>query len=69
MSNLGPPPRRKRSLWLWILLGILGLCLLACVGLVVFSVTDTGREWWENLATEAALQQADPTEPATPVAD
>ena len=56
MSSLGPPPKRRRSIWLYILIGILALCLLSCVGFIGFSLTDTGREWIENMATEAALQ-------------
>lgn len=56
MSSLGPPPKRKRSIWLYILIGILALCLLSCIGLVGFSMTDTGQRWIEDLATEAARQ-------------
>lgn len=56
MSSLGPPPKRKRSIWLYILIGILALCLLSCIGLVGFSMTDTGQRWIEGLATEAAQQ-------------
>jgi hypothetical protein len=62
MSSLGPPPSRKRSIWFWILIGLVGLCLISCVGLIGFSLTDTGREWIEGIATEAAeqaTQQAD----------
>lgn len=56
MSSLGPPPKRKRSIWLYILIGILALCLLSCIGLVGFSLTDTGQDWINDLATEAATQ-------------
>jgi hypothetical protein len=59
MSSLGPPAKPKRRLWLWILVGFFALCLLVCVGLVAFSLTDTGQNWIEDLATEAATQQAD----------
>jgi len=54
MSSLGPPPKRRRSIWLYILIGILALCILACVGVIAFSQTDTGREWIEQAQTEAA---------------
>ncbi len=56
MSSLGPPARPKRRLWLWILVGFFALCILVCVGLVVFSLTDTGQNWIEDIATEAAQQ-------------
>lgn len=56
MSSLGPPPSPKRRIWLWILIGVLALCVLSCVGLIGFSMTDTGREWIEGIATEAAQQ-------------
>jgi hypothetical protein len=56
MSSLGPPAKPKRRLWLWILIGLIALCLLVCVGLIGFSLTDTGQEWFEDLATEAAEQ-------------
>ena len=55
MSNLGPPPP-KRRMWMWVLIGIIALCLLSCIGLIGFSLTDSGQEWFENLATEAAEQ-------------
>lgn len=56
MSSLGPPPKRRRSIWLYILIGIVGLCLLSCVGLLIFSMTETGQNWINDLATEAAIQ-------------
>lgn len=56
MSSLGPPPARKRRLWLWILLGFLGLCLLICVGFVIFASTGTGQEWLEDFATRVSEQ-------------
>ncbi len=56
MSSLGPPPSRKRPLWLMILIGIIAVCLLACVALIGFSLTDTGQEWFSDIATEAAEQ-------------
>jgi len=56
MSSLGAPPKRKRSIWLYILIWILALCLLSCIGLVGFSLTDTGQDWINDLATEAASQ-------------
>lgn len=56
MSSLGAPPKPKRSIWLYILIGILALCLLSCIGIVGFSMTDTGRDWINDLATEASNQ-------------
>ena len=62
MSSLGPPAGRKRSIWLWILIGIIALCLLSCVAFIGFSMTDTGREWIEGVATEAAEQATNQAE-------
>ncbi|MBA2777075.1 MAG: zinc ribbon domain-containing protein [Chloroflexia bacterium] len=56
MSSLGPPPSKKRPLWLWIVIALIGLCLLTCVGLIGFGLTDTGQRFFEDLATEAANQ-------------
>ena len=47
---LPPPPRRPR--WLWFLLGIFGLCLLICVGVVIWSQT-IGRSTVEGLLATA----------------
>jgi hypothetical protein len=55
MSSLGPPPPRRRT-WLWILVGLIGLCLLACVAFAVYIQTDSGAEWWSDIQTEAAEQ-------------
>ncbi len=54
MTSLGPPPARKRRLWLWILVGLLLLCLALCVAGGVFFSTDAGQEWFEGVATEAS---------------
>ncbi|MBA3378505.1 MAG: hypothetical protein M3490_03215 [Chloroflexota bacterium] len=56
MSSLGPPPSRKRPLWLMILIGLIALCLLACVAIIGFSFTSTGQDWFADIATEAAQQ-------------
>lgn len=54
MSSLGPPPKRKRRLWLWIIIGLIGLCILICVGFSIYVQTDAGSEWWEGFQTEVA---------------
>lgn len=55
MSDLGPPPPRKRRTWLWIVIGILALMVIACcVFLYWVGYTDGGQEWFEGIATEAA---------------
>jgi hypothetical protein len=62
MSSLGPPPSKKRPLWLWILIALIGLCLLGCAGLIGFGLTDTGQSFFDDIRTEAAnqaTQQAD----------
>ena len=62
MSSLGPPAGRKRSIWLYVLIGLIALCLLSCVAFIGFSMTDTGREWIESVATEAAEQATNQAE-------
>lgn len=68
MSDLGPPPPRKRRTWLWIVIGILALMVIACcVFLYWVGYTDGGQEWFEGIATEAAeIVQATEQASATP---
>ena len=68
MSDLGPPPPRKRRTWLWIVIGILALMvLLCCVFLLWVSYTDGGQAWFEGIATEAAeIVEATQQASATP---
>lgn len=58
MSSLGPPPARKRPVWLWVIIILIGLCLLGCVALIGFSLTETGQDWIEDLERQAT-EQAD----------
>jgi hypothetical protein len=55
------PPRRRRSPWIVIPLGCLGLCLLICIALAVWGATDSGQDFFEDLGTsvaEEATEQA-----------
>ncbi|MGC4190036.1 MAG: zinc ribbon domain-containing protein [Thermomicrobiales bacterium] len=64
MSSLGPPPKPKRRIWLWIVIGLLALCILVCVGLAIFFNTNTGQDWLGDLGTrvaEEATKQANAT--------
>jgi hypothetical protein len=58
MSSLGPPPRPKRRLWLWIVLGISALLLICCIsGIVFFGFTDTGQNMLDDaVSTAEAIQ-------------
>ena len=61
MSSLGPPPKPKRRIWLWIVLGLLALCIVVCVGLAIFFNTGAGQDWLSDLGTtvaEEATKQA-----------
>lgn len=69
MPDLGPPaaPRRRRT-WLWVLLGIIVFVVIACC---VFgwwiTATESGTEWFEGIATQAAEEIQNATqEAATP---
>lgn len=57
MSDLGPPPGRKRPVWLWILIALFIAILLCCIlGFVFFNYTDTGQQIWDDaIATSEAL--------------
>lgn len=66
MSDAGPLPEpRGRRRWLWIVLGILGACLLLCVALTIWGNSDAGTRVLNDLATslaEAATPRAEGTE-------
>ncbi len=65
MSSLPEEPPARRRTWLWVLIGILILCvLLFCAFAGFVSFTDTGRDLMDNIATRAAEVA---TEAATPV--
>ncbi|HVL24619.1 MAG TPA: zinc ribbon domain-containing protein [Thermomicrobiales bacterium] len=63
MSSLGPPPRPKRRVWLWIIIAILAICVIGCCSFLFFvTATDTGQDWFNDLATqvvEEATKQAE----------
>lgn len=62
MSSLGPPPQRPRRTWLWIIIAILALFVLACcIFFFWVSATDSGSQWFSDIATqvsEEATKQA-----------
>lgn len=75
MSDPGPlPPPPRRPMWLWFILGALGLCLLICVGFYIWTQT-LGQEFVEGfLATaESALtataEAANPGAVASPAGE
>jgi hypothetical protein len=56
-----PPPPKRRATWLMVILGIVGGCLLVCVGTFVFMLTPPGQDTFEELSTvfaELATEQA-----------
>jgi hypothetical protein len=60
MSSLGPPPPRKRRLWLWIVLGVILLCVVACLGFGYWiGFTDSGQEFLDNVEATATAQARD----------
>lgn len=69
MPDLGPPPApRRRRTWLWVLLGMIAFIVIACC---VFgwwiTATESGTEWFEGIATQAAEEMQRATdEAATP---
>ena len=65
MSSPGPLPEpRRRRMWLWIVLGIIGACLLVCILIYIWSATvgsDTVDGW---LTAAAELATPDPGTPS-----
>lgn len=65
MTDLGPARPQRRRTWLWVLLGIIAFIVLACC---VFgwwiTATDSGTEWFEGIATQAAEEMQRATEQA-----
>jgi hypothetical protein len=58
MSPAGPlpePPRRRT--WLWIVLGVIGACVLLCCGFLVWSGT-AGVGFWCDEFLPALIEQA-----------
>lgn len=58
MSSAGPlpdPPRRRR--WIWIVLGLLGACVIACVAIFIFFSTETGTRLLEDFEAQATTVQ------------
>jgi hypothetical protein len=56
-----PPPPKRRATWLMVILGIIGGCLLVCVGTFVFMLTPPGEDTFEEISTvfaELATEQA-----------
>lgn len=67
MSDPGPLPPRRRRTWLWIVIGLLALLVLACcIFMYWIGYTDGGQAWFEGIATEAAEIVEATSEAATP---
>ena len=64
MSDAGPlpePPRRRRT-WLWVVLGVLGSCLLVCCIAIVWLNT-AGEDTFDDLATRVTEELTEEAEP------
>lgn len=72
LPDLGPAKPQRRRTWLWILLGMIALAVIACCVFMFWVLgTESGTEWFEGIATQAAesleaTQQAE-NGAATPV--
>jgi hypothetical protein len=65
MSDLGPPPPRRKRTWLWVIIAILGFLVLSCcIFMYWIGYTDSGQDWFSGIATEAA-EIVDATEEAS----
>ena len=55
MSDPGPLPEpRRRRAWVWVLLGIVGACLLVCIAFFIWASTDSGQATLEDWSTRVA---------------
>ena len=53
-GDFAPPPEKKRRTWLWIVLGVIGGCLILCCALSVWASTDSGEERINDWLTRIA---------------
>lgn len=60
MSSLPPEEPPKRRVWLWVLVGLILLCVLLICGLGIFLTTGTGQDLLDDLATRAATTSGTP---------
>ena len=68
MTDLGPAKPQRRRTWLWVLLGIMAVIIIACCVFGWWLTTDSGTVWFEGIATQAAEEMNQATETAgTPV--
>lgn len=72
LDDVPPEPKKKRRTLLWIIGGVLGLCIIVCVGLTLgLEYTETGRNFISNAETQIAAnstEQAAADALATPTA-
>ena len=54
----GQRPRRRRPTALIVILGIIGICLLVCVGVVIYAFTQIGPGFKRNLSHVTATEVA-----------
>lgn len=64
MSDLGPARPTRRRTWLWVLLGTMAVIVIACCVFSWWLTTDSGMEWFEGIATQAAQEIQNATEEA-----
>jgi hypothetical protein len=62
MSPLPEEEPPKRRTWLWVLVGLLVLCVLLFCGLSIFLTTGPGENLLNDLATRAADAAATPVD-------
>jgi hypothetical protein len=61
-SDFIPPPQKARRTWLWIVLGVIGTCLLLCCALSIWSATGSGQRFLNDVETRIADYQTETAE-------
>jgi hypothetical protein len=54
-----PPTQKPRRTWLWIVVGVIGACLLLCCATSIWSVTSSGQNFLNDIETRLADYQTE----------
>ena len=61
-NNFVPPPQKPRRTWLWIVIGVIGACLILCCAMTAWSATNSGQNFFNDVETRIADYQTETAE-------